>query len=566
LLTTNMLRGQGKWVSSSPSKISSQILHFLYVKSEFLTHNKGAEIKCLNPSTGQLLGTERAATKAEVEDCIAKAQIAQKKWAQTSFDERRLVLQDMMDAVLVNAEDVTNCSSLETGKTPFEAKVGEIMITLEKLRHTIRKGEEYLKPEARDVPLMMALGGKKAWLEYHPIGVIGAIVPWNYPFHNWVSPVISALFAGNACIVKASEGACWSRSYYEKLIQDVLIARGHDPNLAQLVPGYGETGATLVSNPGVGKILFIGSPGTGKRIMKTASDILKPVILELGGKDPFIVMDPCNVELAVDRAINASFFNMGQNCIAGERILVDQKLFPQFSSTLVTRMKEAYPTPKENTVCYGAMTMRMQLEKVEVLLKDAVSKGAKILYGGQSVNNSGNYFEPTVITNLNPSMTIWTEEVFGPVMLLIPFSGSEEAIKIANATPFGLAASVHCSDIKKAEKVAHQIESGMAVVNDYGLSYLMQDLPFGGCKESGFGCFNGPEGIRGFCRPQAVVSERWSPAPAAAYPRFLKRPLLEISQPLVDEVMILFYGFGLQVKAAALVNIVKLFLLGKKSN
>jgi len=363
--------------------------------------------------------------------------------------------------------------------------------------------------------------------------------------------------------VKVSEGAVLSKDYLEALLRRVLANRGHNPDLVTLLAGFGDTGAALVKCPGVHKILFIGSPATGKIIMSSASENLTPVILELGGKDPFVVLNPCNVDLAADRAINASFFNMGQNCIAGERVLVDAKLFSQFSNALTERMKVMYPSPpKGECVCYGSMTMQSQLQKVEGLLKDAVSKGAKILVGGSSLER-GIYFAPTIITNITREMEIWTEEVFGPVMLLIPFENEEEAIQIANSTPFGLGSSVHCSNIKKAEKVAQKIESGMAVINDYGLSYLMQDMPFGGCKESGFGCFNGPEGLRGFCRVQTFVSERWTPAAAMAYPRFMKRPYLDFSLPLTEQLLVLFYGYGISAKVAAIGSIIKLFL-GKK--
>jgi len=263
------------------------------------------------------------------------------------------------------------------------------------------------------------------------------------------------------------------------------------------------------------------------------------------------------------------FFNLGQNCIAAERVLVDAKIFDEFASLLKKKMgtmRQGVDSGSE-AVDFGAMTMPAQVDKVQELINDAVAKGAKILWGGsQNPKFSDNklFFQPTILTKLNKSMKVWTEELFGPVMLLIPFNTPEEAIEIANSTPFGLGSSILCKDIKKAENVSKQIDSGMCVINDYGMSYMMQDLPFGGCKKSGFGHFNGPEGLRGFCRMKSVAGEFFSPPSILGFPRFMRRPVLDVSPPILEQLMVLFYGWGVRVKIQSLLKILKIILYGVK--
>jgi len=270
----------------------------------------------------------------------------------------------------------------------------------------------------------------------------------------------------------------------------------------------------------------------------------------------------------VDRAVLGSFFNMGQNCISAERVLVDSRVFNQFSDILVKKLaKIRQGIDGDSTVDFGCVTVPVQLAKVKELIADAVSKGAKILCGGRhnpKFESESLFFEPTVLTNINKTMRVWTEELFGPVMLLIPFNSTDEAVAIANDTPFGLGCSILSQDLRQAEGVGAQIESGMCNINDYGLYYMMQDLPFGGCKDSGFGRFNGPEGLHEFCRMKSVAGEYFSPPSALGHPFFLRRPLVDISPALIEQFVVLFYGWGIFAKFKAVSNILKIFATGKK--
>ena len=233
-----------------------------------------------SPTNGEDLGTERAATEEEVRECIRKARVAQKKWKETSFAERRSVLADLQKLLVERMEEIARNSVKETGKTYLEGIQGEVLPTCEKIRFIMSEGEKALRSESRSVPLLMFL--KKALLEYQPLGVIGVIVPWNFPFHNVVSAALSSIFSGNAAVIKTSEWSCYTRKYLQKLFYEVLSKRGHDPNLVQVITGYGDTGAALIKG-GVDKVLFIGSPLTGKKVMASASEVLVPVTLELGG-------------------------------------------------------------------------------------------------------------------------------------------------------------------------------------------------------------------------------------------------------------------------------------------
>ena len=530
----------------------------------------GERIECRSPATGELLGEERAATVAEVELCVARAAAAQRVWARTDFDERRAVLHDLLDMVLVNRAEIARATWLDTGKSRFDALMGEVASTCEKLRHTIRNGETALRPEARIVPTLFALGGKYAEVQYAPLGVVGCIVPWNYPFHNFLSHAVSALFCGNAVLVKSSEWATYSRRYYLELFQRVLRRRGHAPELVQLLPGYGATGAALVASRGVAKVLFIGSPEVGAKVMAAAAATLKPVILELGGKDPFIVLDPCDLETAVDRAINGAFFNLGQNCISAERMLVQRSLYAAFCQRVQARcaaMRQGIDKVHggKGDVDVGAMTMPAQRDKVRHLVADAQRNGARLLSGGElsgEASASNMFMQPTVLCDVNERCALWREEAFGPVMLIIPVEDEREAVAVANACRFGLGASVACNDLARAERVAKALECGMVVVNDYGLSYMIQDLPFGGWKDSGFGRFNGPEGLREFCNLKSFVGLRWTSSGALGFPHFLRRPYWPATPEIIEQILVLFYGWGLAVKAAAVAKLVKLFVWG----
>jgi acyl-CoA reductase-like NAD-dependent aldehyde dehydrogenase len=309
------------------------------------------------------------------------------------------------------------------------------------------------------------------------------------------------VFAGNAAVVKVSEWATASRQRFDGVFRQLLARRGWSPDLVQLLPGYGDTGAALCRSPRVGKILFIGSPATGKRVMSAASAQLTPVVLELGGKDPFIVLPDAEFDHAVEVALRGVFINNGQNCLAAERLYIHRSIYDKFREEILRRARElrlgvppclraAGDEQGEGQVDCGAMTMPGQVEIVASLVSDALDRGARLLLGGISRLPSEQegeerhrlFFPPTILADVTHEMRIVNEEAFGPVMLLIPFDSDAQLVEMANGTGYGLGGSIFSTDYARAERIGKQISSGMLTINDFGLGYLIQSLPFGGCK------------------------------------------------------------------------------------
>lgn len=334
-------------------------------KSKKHVRGTGETMTCISPSTGSALTTIHAYTRDDVFSARQEASTAQKQWGKTSFEERRAVLQDIVDWIVQNQEFIIQRSVDDSGKTITEASLGEVMITCEKLRWIMNHGEKYLKREHRPVPILLRFT-KRAYIDYHPLGVIGVIVPWNYPFHNVLSAVAAALFAGNGAIVKVSEFASASAEWIENIFRRVLTTHGFNPALVQVVTGYAATGSALVES-GVDKILFIGSPQVGKLVMKAASTNLTPVILELGGKDPFIVFNDCDFAPMLDIAVRGAFINCGQNCISAERFYIQSGVYDKFVTEVVKKVKQL--EQGETHVCqdkrcdFGAITMPAQVSR-----------------------------------------------------------------------------------------------------------------------------------------------------------------------------------------------------------
>lgn len=520
------------------------------------TYGKGQVIECTNPATGEVLGQEHAATPDDVAEAVSKARAAQAVWAKTSFAERRAVLSDIMDFIVSHQEQICKYSQLDTGKTRMEAYYGEVMTSCEKLRYIMCEGEKALAPQKRSPPLLLFL--KSARVEYHPVGVVGIIIPWNYPFHNVLSAVSTAIFAGNAAVVKVSEWASNSRAYYESMFRNILIKRGHNPDLVTLLTGYGETGNALVKS-GVDKILFIGSPATGRKVMAAASENLTPVTLELGGKDPFIVCDDAEIDQAVEAATRGVFINCGQNCIAAERLFIQEGVYDEFAQKVTKIAQNLRQGCSLQQPCdCGSMTMPGQLEIVKKLVDDAVQKGAKVLAGGKvsQANSAGTLFvEPTVLSDVPENADILSQETFGPVMLLIKWKTDDEVIQKANSTSFGLGSSIFSTNYARAEALAREVAAGMVTINDFGVGYLVQDLPFGGIKESGFGRFNGQEGLRDFCHMKSIVTDRFPIRTRT--PRFTQYPVPDNGPEIVNSAITFIYGRGLGDRARGLLSLLK---------
>ena len=513
-------------------------------------------IPCYDPGNLEMLGPDMPAMTAdEVRAKIERARVAQKEWAKSSFAKRRLLLKVIARFILDNQDDICRVSARDSGKPLVDAAFGEILVTLEKIKWLLRDGERWLKPEKRSAGLMMFY--KTARVEYHPVGVMGAIVPWNYPFHNVFNPLLANLFAGNALVVKVSEYASWSSLYYGRAIEACLDAVGAPRDLVQIVHGYGEAGNALVTG-GCGKVVFVGSTGVGRLVMKAAAETLTPVVLELGGKDPFIVLEDADLGQCVPMALRGAFQSCGQNCAGAERFYVHEKIHDRFVAKVLeaaTKLRQGWALSQD--VDCGAMCMPKQAEYVQSLIDDAVAKGARVLVGGdvREAPPTGQFYPPTVIVDVTHDMRIMKEEVFGPVLAVVKIASDEEAVRLANDCDFGLGSNVFGSR-RRALKVGARLEAGMTTVNDFCATYMAQSLPFGGVKESGFDRFAGIEGLRGCCNVKSVVVDgipliRTDIPPPLCYP--VRRCAFAFCKALSH----MFFGLGMAERAMGLTMLVR---------
>ncbi|PNY26697.1 aldehyde dehydrogenase-like protein [Tolypocladium capitatum] len=469
-------------------------------------------IECYAPATGQFLGLVDAASTGAIDRCVAAAAAAQPRWAGTSFAQRSAVLRTLMRHVMDHAEDICRVAGLDSGKTLVDSQLGEILVTVEKIQWTLKHGERALRTERRPTNLLMAY--KRNTVRYEPMGVVAALVSWNYPFHNMMGPIISALFAGNAVVVKVSEQTAWSSAYFASIARGALAAHGHDPQLVQTVVCWPQTAAHLTSHKGISHITFIGSQTVAHHVAASAAKSLTPVVAELGGKDPFIVLDSAVNDLPriAQVILRGTFQAAGQNCIGIERVIASGAVYDKLVSMVEPRVKALRLGPDADV---GAMISDASFERLEELVAEAVSQGARLLAGGRRHNHpdypQGHYFQPTLLVDVTPSMRIAQHECFAPILTLLRAASSSPAdmLAIANAPSFGLGASVHGSERDPAlAPIVRGLRAGMVAVNDFGAYYAVQ-LPFGGVAGSGYGRFAGKEGLRGLCNIKAVCEDRF---------------------------------------------------------
>ena len=517
-------------------------------------------IPCYDPGSLEMLGPNmRADTAADVRAKIARAREAQKVWAESSFATRRLLLQTIARFVLETQDDICRVSARDSGKPLVDAAFGEILVTLEKIKWLLRDGERWLRPEKRSAGLMMFY--KHARVEYRPVGVMGAIVPWNYPFHNVFNPLLANVFAGNALVVKVSEHASWSSLYYGRAIEACLEAAGAPKDLVQIVHGYAEAGNAVVTG-GSDKVVFVGSTGVGRAVMRAAADTLTPVVLELGGKDPFVVLDDADLSQCVPMALRGAFQSCGQNCAGAERFYVQAKVHDAFVEKVMlaaNQLRQGWALSPG--VDCGAMCMPGQAAYVHGLVADAVAKGAKVLRGGELPDPAaagGQFYPPTVLVGVDHSMRIMREEVFGPVLAIVKFDTDDEAVALANDCAFGLGSNVFGSK-RRARAVGNRLDAGMTTVNDFCATYMAQSLPFGGVKESGFDRFAGIEGLRGCCHVKSVVVDG-IPGIRTDIPPPLRYPVKPNAFAFCKSLCHMFFGLGLAEKVAGLGMLLKAFV------
>ena len=523
-----------------------------------------AKLECRDPGTGALIGHVRDMPGAEVCERVARARRAQATWSTSSFTERRRVIRELLRYIVANMREICEVSCRDSGKAMLDAALGEVMTTCEKAAWLINHGEDALLPEKRTVGRMMFY--KSARVEFVPVGVMGAIVPWNYPFHNLLNPILANIFAGNAIVIKASEHAGWSALVFEKMVQAALDAGGcSSPDLVQVVTGGVGTGAALVGEAGIDKLVFVGSTAVGRKVAHAAAANLTPVVLELGGKDPVIVCEDADMTQVVPTCLRAAFMSCGQNCAGGERFYVHSGIYDSFIAEavrIVSEMKQG--APLEGHVDCGAMCMPGETDRIHALVKDAVAKGAKVLAGGHPAasGTTGQFFLPTVLVDVDHSMRIMKEEVFGPVMSVMRFETDDEAVVLANDCPFGLGSAVFSRSAARAKAIASQLECGMSSINDFATTYMCQSLPFGGVKESGYDRFAGIEGLRGCCHIRSIAEDSFPLLMDTRIPPFMQYPVPESGFDFASSLIRMFYGVGIADKIAGLMSLLKVVITG----
>jgi acyl-CoA reductase-like NAD-dependent aldehyde dehydrogenase len=460
-----------------------------------------------NPATGEVITKVPKLGPEEVAEVVARARAAQPEWEALGFEGRARILLRAQKWVTDNAERIVETIVSETGKTHEDAQLAEIAYAANAFGFWAKMAPEYLADQ-RVRSSNIFVKGAKLVVRYQPLGVIGVIGPWNYPLTNGFGDCIPALAAGNAAVIKPSQVTPLT----SLLMAEMLRECGLPENVFEVATGDGETGASLIDE--VDYVMFTGSTPTGRKVMERAAKTLTPVGLELGGKDPMIVLSDADVERAANGAAFYSMQNGGQTCISVERVYVEEPIYDDFVSRVtekVRNLRQGDPGGGMGTVDVGAVIFPPQLDVIDEHVKDAVEKGARVTTGGHSRTDRGRFYEPTVLSDVDHTMKAMTEETFGPTLPIMKVRDAEEAVRLANDSPYGLAGSVWTKDVKKGEAVARRIEAGAVCVNDAMLNYSALELPMGGWKASGLGSRHAAGGIRKYCAEQTLLVKRFAP-------------------------------------------------------
>ena len=453
-------------------------------------------VSSINPATGEVLRELACAGEGEVQAAVARAQAAQAAWAEIGASRRIGVLREFQRRLLQKKSEIAEAITREAGKPVAEALTTEVLVVLDAARFLIENAYRLL----RDEPLphrSLATKFKSGRLVREPYGVVAIISPWNYPFSIPATESLAALVAGNAVVLKPSEFT----SLVALRLQSLLHAAGVPRDIFQVVVGDGATGAALIHLQ-IDKLVFTGSVATGKRIAAAAAERLLPVVLELGGKDPMLVLDDVDIDVASSAAVWGAFVNAGQACLSVERCYVHRSLYEEFLRACVEKTnKLRVGNGLDLQTDVGPMIHERQLQIVEAHVEDAVARGARLLAGGCRLLALGkNFYKPTVLADVTHEMRIMREETFGPVLPVSAFDSDDEAVRLANDSEFGLAASVWTRNWQRGEQLARRIQAGTVMVNDVISCFGISEAPHGGLKSSGLGRTHGRFGLEEMVR------------------------------------------------------------------
>lgn len=472
-----------------------------YIGGNFIGPLSGQFINNINPATGEVYGQIPDSNEKDIAIAVSAAQKALTAWRTSSPEKRFSILNKIADLIDENSEALALAETNDNGKPLWLSKKVDIYRAAANFRF-FATGLMHFSTESHSME-------DKA-INYtlrQPIGIVGCISPWNLPLYLFTWKIAPALAAGNCVIAKPSEVTPATAFLLGRICKEAGLPDGVLNIVHGTGPGCGEA---IVKHPAIKAISFTGSTRAGKHIASVAAPMFKKLSLELGGKNPNIIFADCDWEKMMNTTVQSSFSNQGQICLCGSRILIEASVYEKFKTEFTERTKQLTVGDPLEVNKQGAVVSRMHFDKILNCIETAIQEGGKILTGGNAIRPEGRckngfFIEPTIIEGLGPQCKTNTEEIFGPVVTLQPFNTVEEALQLANATEYGLAATVWTQDISKANQVAAKIESGIVWVN----CWLLRDLrtPFGGVKNSGVGREGGWEALRFFTEAKNICIE-----------------------------------------------------------
>jgi acyl-CoA reductase-like NAD-dependent aldehyde dehydrogenase len=455
----------------------------------------------LNPATGEVVGKHPVHDAAAVRAAVERAGEAAQWWRALGWKERRLRLLNFKGSLTRGLGRVAELIHEETGKPLADAQL-ETIGAITHLDWAAKHAQKVLGPRSV-FPGLIALS-QKCTLEYHPLGVVGVIGPWNYPIFTPMGSVVYALAAGNAVVFKPSEYTPGVGA----LLAEIFAGVVPEQPVFQVVTGFGPTGAAL-AGAGVDKVAFTGSAATARKVMATCAETLTPIVVECGGKDAFIVDADADIEAASDAALWGAMSNAGQTCVGVERVYVHGDVYDEFVGKLTEKARALRPG-EDRAASYGPITMPSQLDVIERHISDALDKGGRAVVGGaESVRRP--FVEPVVLVDVPDESAAICEETFGPTITVSRVADMDEAVTRANASEYGLAGTVFAGSRSRAMAVARRLRTGMTSINAVMAYTTVPALPFGGVGDSGFGRIHGADGLREFARAKAITRQRFTP-------------------------------------------------------
>ena len=464
---------------------------------------RGGLRPAVNPATGKAFAQASLLDGAQAADAVAEAQAAFPAWSRTSFRERARLLDRLRGAIVDEADDLARLIEREQGKPFAEALAAEVLPSLDALQHLSAHAEDLLRHDAVEAAQLL-LAHKEARIVYAPIGVVLAVKPWNYPWVQSLPVVASALVAGNTVLLKPAPATTLTGLRLGALAKKA----GFPDGVLGVLATDDTVAAGLVEDPRIGKIVFTGSVATGKKVMAAAAKNLTPVLLELGGKDPAIVCRDADLDRAAKGIVWAAFMNAGQTCASVERVYVEKEVRDAFLAKVLEETRALKGAGEGGGGEMGPLTLERQRRTVEEHVADALAKGARALTGGSTPAGPGFFYPPTVLVDVDHTMTVLREETFGPVLPILAVGSLDEAIRLANDSPYGLTASGWTRSEETERRLQRELVAGVVTINDHVSSFGEPTAPWGGVKWSGIGRIHGLLGLREMVHPKYVSLDR----------------------------------------------------------